>query len=145
MQEEERKRVTARETAENLIRSYYAKFNAQDAAGMAAYLADDVVHDVNQGTRRKGKRMFAEFLSHMNRCYREELRDLVVMSSADGSRVAAEFVVHGKYLATDEGLPPARGQTYTLPAGAFFEVKDGLIRRVSTHYNLKDWMTQVAG
>ena len=56
----------------------------------------------------------------MNRCYRERLTDLVIMTSADGRRAAAEFVVHGEYLADDDGLPPARGQAYVLPAGAFF-------------------------
>ena len=51
------------------------------------------------------------------RCYREELRDIVVMSTPDGGRVAAEYVVHGEYLPTDEGLPEARGQRYVLPGG----------------------------
>ncbi len=137
--------MRAREETEALIQRYYEKFNAQDATGMAACVSDNFVHDVNQGERRRGKAMFTAFLSHMNRCYREELRDIVVMSNADGTRVAAEFTVHGKYLATDEGLPAAHGQTYVLPAGAFFEIAGGRIRRVSTHYNLKDWMSQVAG
>ena len=133
-----------RDETEALIRRYYQKFNAQDVAGMTACVAENVVHDVNQGERRKGKAKFTAFLEHMNRCYREELRDIVVLSSADGRHAAAEFVVHGKYLATDEGSLPAKGQTYVLSAGAFFEVADGAITRVSTHYNLKDWMAQVA-
>jgi len=54
-------------------------------------------------------------------------------------------VVHGKYIATGEGLPPAKGQTYVLPAGTFFEIDDGLITRVTTYYNLKDWTAQVVG
>ena len=65
------------------------------------------------------------------------------MTSPDGSRAAAEFVVHGEYLADDEGLPPARGQTYVLPAGAFFELKDGKVARISNYYNLNDWIAQV--
>jgi steroid delta-isomerase-like uncharacterized protein len=134
-----------RDETESLIRRYYERFNAQDAAGMIACLSDDVVHDVNQGERRKGKALFASFMEHMNRCYREQLKDIVVMSSADGTNASAEFVVHGKYLATDEGLPPANGQTYTLSAGAFFAVKTGAITRVTTYYNLKDWMAQVVG
>jgi steroid delta-isomerase-like uncharacterized protein len=132
-----------RSQTEDLIRRYYAAFNARDWSGMVACLAGDVVHDVNQGERHAGKQHFSAFLAHMERCYREELRDIVVMANADGSRAAAEFIVHGKYLGTDEGLPPARGQTYVLPAGAFFEVKAGLIARVTTYYNLKDWMAQV--
>ena len=55
-----------------------------------------------------------------------------------------ELGVLGTYVETDEGLPPASGQTYRLPAGAFFEVKDGLIVRVTTYYNLAAWLKQIA-
>ncbi len=134
-----------RQQTENLIRQYYAAFNARDWAGMLKCVSEDVVHDVNQGGRHSGKAHFSSFLAHMDRCYREELREIVVMSCPDGAHGSAEFVVHGTYLKTDDGLPPAKGQSYVLPAGAFFAVEDGLIARVSTHYNLKDWMAQVGG
>ena len=126
-----------------LVRAYYEAFNRGDREGMLALLTDDVAHDVNQGGREVGKGAFARFLVHMDRCYREELSDIVVMASADGSRAAAEFTVHGTYLATDQGLPPARGQNYRLPAGTFFELRDGRIARVTTYYNLRDWIAQV--
>ncbi|MFH5925054.1 ketosteroid isomerase-related protein [Roseomonas xinghualingensis] len=126
-----------------LVRRYYEAFNRADWSGMLDCLADDVAHDANQGGRSIGKQAFSRFLGHMERCYREELRDVVVMASADGSRAAAEFMVHGTYLSTDEGLPEAKGQTYTLPAGAFLEVKQGRIARVTTYYNLQDWLRQV--
>ena len=58
--------------------------------------------------------------------------------------MAREFIVHGRYKETDAGLPPARGQSYVLPAGAFFEISDGKILRVTTRYNLKDWIAQVS-
>jgi steroid delta-isomerase-like uncharacterized protein len=132
-------------TTEALIRTYFDAFNRGDAEGMLACLADDVVHDVNQGIRRKGKAAFRTFSQHMSRCYREQLTEIVVMTSGDGSRAAAEFNVHGTYLQTDEGLPPANGQTYVLPAGTFFAVKDGRITRVTTYYNLTDWLMQVTG
>ena len=102
-----------------VIRAYYEAFNAGDREGMLALLTDDVAHDINQGGREIGKDAFRRFLAHMDRCYREELRDIVVMASPDGSRAAAEFTVHGTYLVTDKGLPPASGQTYTVPAGTF--------------------------
>jgi len=127
-----------------LVQRYYDAFNAQDVEGILDCLGPSFVHDVSQGSRRKGKKKFAEFLAHMNRCYREQLSNIVIMTSPDGARAAAEFSLKGKYLATDEGLPEARGQTYRLNGGTFFEVKDGRIVRVSTHYNLKDWMRQVA-
>lgn len=131
------------DAARALIERYYAAFNADDNDAMLACLTEDVVHDINQGGRQSGKPAFRDFLAHMDRCYRERLSDIVVMATPDGSRAAAEFVVHGAYLATDEGLPPASGQSYVLPAGAFFEVRDGLIARVSVHYNLADWIAQV--
>ena len=46
-------------------------------------------------------------------------------------------------LQTDAGLPEATGQTYQLPAGSFFDIRDGCIARVTTYYNLADWIRQV--
>ncbi|MGL4092468.1 ketosteroid isomerase-related protein [Agrobacterium cavarae] len=125
------------------IRAYYDAFNRQDMDAFIALLTDDVVHDINQGERQVGKQVFATFMQHMNRCYKENLTDMVIMASEDGKRASAEFVVNGEYLATDEGLPEANGQTYVLPAGAFFELKDGKVARVTNYYNLNDWIAQV--
>lgn len=127
-----------------LIERYYQAFNAGDSEGMLACLADNVVHDVNQGARRTGREAFRAFSAHMERCYAEQLKSLVVMATADGSRAAAEFEVLGTYIETDEGLPAASGQTYHLPGGAFFEVSSGLITRVTTYYNLAAWLKQIA-
>lgn len=129
--------------ATSTVLGYYNAFNRGDWKGMLALLSDDVAHDINQGRTERGREPFAKFLEHMARCYREELRNVVVMSTQDGRRVAAEFVVHGEYLATDEGLPEARGQRYVLPAGAFFELADYRIARVTNYYNLNDWLKQV--
>lgn len=129
---------------EDLIATYYARFNQGLAEGMLDLLTEDVVHDINQGRREVGKPAFRSFLQHMARCYAETAVDLVVMVSADGRRAAAEFVIHGRYQTTDEGLPPARGQSYQLPVGAFFDIRDGLIARVTNYYNLADWLRQVA-
>jgi steroid delta-isomerase-like uncharacterized protein len=132
-------------TAQDIIAAYLAAFNRGDWTGMLALLADDVVHDINQGSPEHGKPAFAAFLDRMARCYREELRDIVIMVGADGARAAAEFQVHGEYLAQDSGLPPAHGQRYALPAGAFFSLKDRRINRVTMYYNLPEWLRQVAG
>ncbi|MCW8084407.1 ketosteroid isomerase-related protein [Sabulicella glaciei] len=128
---------------ETSIRDYYAAFNRGDWEAMLSLLAQDVAHDVNQGRRETGRDAFRAFLGRMERAYRERVEDLVVMASPDGARAAAEFTIHGEYLATDEGLPEARGQRYVLPVGAFFEVRDGRIARVTNHYNLADWLRQV--
>lgn len=133
----------SREAAQALIRDYYSAFNAGDVDGFLALLTEDVVHDINQGGREKGKKAFAAFLARMNRSYEEQIVEIEVLVNDKGSRAAAEFIVLGKYLKSDEGLPPASGQTYRLPAGAFFEIRDGKVARISNYYNLEDWLKQV--
>ncbi|MDG4650428.1 ketosteroid isomerase-related protein [Roseibacterium sp. SDUM158017] len=134
----------AMDRARDVVSRYYAAFNEGDVEAMLACLSPDVAHHVNEGGVRTGTAAFAAFCAHMNRCYEERLTDIVVMASPDGSRAAAEFTVNGRYLATDEGLPEARGQRYVLPAGGFFGIEDGRIARVVTYYNLADWVRQVS-
>ena len=131
-------------TATETIRAYFEAFNAGDTEGMLACLAEDVAHHVNEGNIRVGRAKFAEFCAHMSRCYREELTDMVIFETMGGTRGAAEYVVNGTYLATDDGLPEAKGQSYRLPAGSFFTLKGGKIARVTTYYNLADWVAQVS-
>ena len=126
-----------------IVLGYYAAFNRGDWEGMLAMLSEDVVHDLNQGAREVGREAFAAFLGRMNASYREQLRDIVVLVTQDGLRAAAEYVVHGDYLEADDGLPPANGQKYVLPGGAFFDIRDGSISRISNYYNLEDWLAQV--
>jgi steroid delta-isomerase-like uncharacterized protein len=127
-----------------LIERYYAAFNDGDSERLLACVSENVVFDVNQGRRRAGKAAFRSFAEHMERCFAEQIENVAIMVSPDGHRAAAEYVVLGTYLETDEALPPATGQTYRLAAGAFFEVEGGLITRVTSYYNLADWLKQIA-
>lgn len=129
----------------NLIEQYYAAFNQGDMETFLNLLTDDVIHDINQGKREIGKESFKQFMACMNYNYKEELVDMVIMATPDGKRAAAEFVVLGQYLQSDEGLPAAKGQEYRLPAGAFFEIRDNKVARVTNYYNLQDWIAQVSG
>lgn len=126
-----------------LIETYYATFNSGDREALLELLTADVAHEINEGGTETGKDAFRSFLARMDRCYRETVEDLVVFTSDDPTRAAAEFFIRGEYLATDEGLPEATGQTYHLRVGAFFEIREGKIARVSNHYNLAEWMRMV--
>lgn len=128
-----------------LIAAYYDAFNRGDHEAMLSMLTEDVAHDLNQGAREIGRDAFRAFLRRMDHCYAEQLRDIVLMASADGLRVGTEYVVHGQYKATDAGLPQADGQRYVLPGGAFFAIREGRIARVTNYYNLGDWIAQVGG
>jgi steroid delta-isomerase-like uncharacterized protein len=128
-----------------LIKRYYERFNAGDVEGFLDMLTDDVTHDISQGGRESGKPAFRKFLDHMNRCYQERVRDLVVMVDETGRHAAAEFQLDGTYVATDGDLPPARGQKYVLTVGAFFNIRDGKVARISNSYTFTDWLRQVQG
>lgn len=126
------------------VARYFAAFNAGNTDAMLAELSDDIAHHVNEGQVRRGKAAFRDFCDHMTHCYREELTDLEIMVNDAGTRAATEFTVNGTYLRTDQGLPEAAGQTYRLPAGSFMTLQDGKITRVTTYYNLADWVRQVS-
>ena len=131
------------DTSRKLLETYYAAFNRADWPGFLNLLTDDVIHDLNQGARELGRAAFQAFMQRMNRCYSEQIADIEIMLSPNGQRAAVEFTVLGTYLKTDEGLPEAKGQTYKLPGGAFFDIRDGKVARVTNYYNLQDWLKQV--
>jgi steroid delta-isomerase-like uncharacterized protein len=127
----------------DLIHRYHDAFNRADWPGMLDLLDEHVVHDLNQSGREVGRERFKAFLLRTTVSYEEQLRNVVVMADEGGSRAAAEYMIHGVYKATDEGLPLAQGQSYALPGGAFFEIANGKIMRVSNYYNLEDWFSQI--
>ena len=72
------------EQAAAVVLAYYDAFNRGDWSGMVALLTEDVAHDINQGAREIGREPFRRFLAHMEACYREELRDVVVLTEPLG-------------------------------------------------------------
>jgi steroid delta-isomerase-like uncharacterized protein len=127
---------------ESLIRAYFDAFNRHDAEGLLATLDENVVHDINEGKQEVGKEAFRKFKAHMDECYREQITELCVMTN--GERGAAEFTCSGTYLKTDGTLPPANGQTYSIPAAAFFAVSGGKITRVTSYYSLSGWLAAIS-
>ncbi|TLU98230.1 nuclear transport factor 2 family protein [Dyadobacter luticola] len=131
-------------TALETVRLYYQCFNQRNWKGMLTLLDPEVRHEANQGDVRIGADKFTEFLQKMDESYEEHLTDMVLFSEPSGKRVAAEFVVNGVYKKGEPGMPEAHGQPYVLPAGAFLEVKEGRISRVTTYYNLPLWIDLVS-
>ena len=112
--------ASARSTALTLLSRHHSAFNAGDHTGMLSLPTDGIAHDTNLGKCELGHAAFAGFLKRMHRSYSEQLVDIVLFADETGTRAAAGFTVLGTYQSTDERLPPATGQTYKLPAGAFF-------------------------
>jgi steroid delta-isomerase-like uncharacterized protein len=130
-------------SAKALIQKYYESFNHQNVEGMLSCLHQDVIHDVNEGDSEVGAEAFRKFLHRMNIHYKEHLTNMVIMVDETGRNGSARFTVEGEYLKTDGGLPPARGQRYSIPAVGVFEIENQKIKRVTTYYNLKKWIEAV--
>ncbi|MEM6464266.1 MAG: ketosteroid isomerase-related protein [Pseudomonadota bacterium] len=122
---------------ETLIRAFFDALNARDSEAVLELVAEDVVHDTGEGGREIGRERLRWFLAKRAKHFAEHFADIAVMTSQDSHRAAAEYTLRGSYLKTVEGLPPARGQSFSLSAGTFFDIDDGLISRVSTCYDLK--------
>ncbi len=128
----------------DLIQTYYDSFNKMDFKKMLSLLSDDVVHEVNEGEPQIGIEKFKKFMDVMDAHYSEQVKDLVIFSSSHPHRFAAEFYIDGVYKKTQEGLPQANNQKYYIKVGAFFEVKNNKIQRVTNHYNLANWIKVVS-
>lgn len=126
-----------------IVKAYFAAFNAGDSQKMISLLHPDVRHDINQGHFEMGVEAFKKFMAHMDECYKEELRNMTIFSSDQPDKFSAQYDVYGIYLKTDGSLPPAHGQKYVIPAGSFLEIRDKKISRVTTYYNLPQWIEMV--
>ncbi len=127
----------------NLIQRYYELFNSGNREALLELLSEDVVHEINEGGEEVGIEAFRKFLERMDRCYQEQVEQLIVFSHDNPNRASAEFFIRGKYVATDDGLPEATEQTYHLRVGAFFEITNGKISRITNYYNLAAWLKMV--
>jgi len=129
--------------AKELITAYYSALNRRDAEALLSLLSEEIIHDINQGTREFGKHAFRDFLGAMDNHFSNSVSDLTVMVSENGLRASAEFTSEGTYKRTRSGLPPARGQPYRIRAGAFFEIANGKLTRITNCYNLPEWIAQL--
>ncbi|GAB3329492.1 ketosteroid isomerase-related protein [Larkinella ripae] len=130
--------------AVDVVKKYYECFNQKDWTGMLALVSPDIRHEPNQGEARMGLEKFTAFVHHMDDSYDEKLTDMVFFTEPTGQRVAVEFVVNGVYKKAEDGLPAAKNQPYVVPAAAFLEVADDKITRVTTYYNLPQWIRAVS-
>jgi len=127
-----------------LLERYILAFNRGDWSGMLEQLDACVTHEPDRGEPEVGRDRFGAFLQARARCYLEVLTDVRILISGDGRHAAAEYVISGQYLATDPGMPLARGQRYRLPGAGFFEFRRGSITRISQYRNLSTWHQQLS-
>ena len=132
------------EQARELVSRFIAAFDTGDHEAMLALASEDIAHDASGGGREIGKDKLRWYLADRARHVQETIGDLVVMTGEGGSRAAAEFTLRGTYLATMQGLPQASGQHYSLAAGAFFEIEEGLVSRLTCRLDRAELARQLA-
>lgn len=126
------------------IQAYYNAFNKDDFNKMLSYVAEDVLHEGNEIKAEQGLANMKRFMQEMDEHYQEQVVDLELFSGTTSDRVSAEFFIEGIYKKTATGLPEASGQKYRLRVGAFFELSEGKIKRVTNYYNLRNWIQLVS-
>jgi steroid delta-isomerase-like uncharacterized protein len=119
----------SRKSSEKLIHAYYTAFSIGDLDGLLKLLDDNVIHDTAEGARQFGKAALRQHFEAIRANRHEAAHDLVVMSDAEGRRLAAEFTVMGRVLDS--------GQEYGAAAGGFFLVDERKILRVTEYRNDK--------
>ena len=118
----------SRDDTAGLVRRFLDAVNASDSDTALGCLAEDVAHDLPDGTREIGHEAFRLFLAGRMRRADETIADIAIMTDTGGGRAAAEFTRRGRTVA---GSAP--GQSYSVTAGLFFEIDDGQITRISDH------------
>lgn len=126
-------------SSQTIIERFFAALNDSDMDALLALLSEDVALDTRSGSREIGKEQFHWTVSEAKRHFRERYTDVTIMLAPGGVRAAAEFTLSGTYLSTKDGLPEASGQSYSVPAGMFFEIDDGFITRVTMYLNAERW------
>jgi len=126
-----------------MLNSYFQFLNEKNWQAACSLMAEQVLHDVNQGDRVIGVEPLFKYHEEMARYYQQTYSDWHILVSADGKRASAEFYVDGKYLKTHGMLPPGYGQQYELPQGIFFEIEDGKISRLTHYFNVQSFIEQI--
>lgn len=128
----------------DLIQTYYQAFNEENIEKFMSTLHPEVIHDICQGSTEIGKDAFQKFMEFCFDVCKENARDIIIIASDDGRYAASKLMIDGIYLKDIANYPVANNQKYSLPVHAFFEIKDGLVYRISCFYNQKDWISQVS-
>ena len=130
------------ETAD-LVQRFADALNASDLDAVDALLHEDVTFDLPGEGRAFGREAFRRVRMDRARHLDERMSDLAVMVDDHGGRAAVEYTLRGIYRETMAGAPPAENQSYSLSAGMFVEVDDGLITRVTAYHDPVEWRRQV--
>lgn len=126
-----------------LVQKYYDTLLVQDLDGFLALLADNVVHEINQGPTEVGKNLFKPFMEKQFSSGKINIKDLIILTSPDGKYASSRFICSGNYNVAQTGAPIAKGQHWEVPVVSFFKIDNGKITHVAVYYNSNEWQKQL--
>jgi steroid delta-isomerase-like uncharacterized protein len=110
----------SQDQAREAVDAFFRAYNSGDGSAMAALATDDVAHDLGTGCEI-GRDALRARLAQIRNARAEEAGDVEIMINASGSRAAAEFTLRGA----------GEDRSYSIAAGAFFELDGGRVSRVT--------------
>ncbi|MBW3096058.1 nuclear transport factor 2 family protein [Pseudohoeflea coraliihabitans] len=129
----------------DLISRFLAAYSARNIDDMLDCFGEDAALDITNSERVIGRRQIRFALAERLKQFEERVGDIVIMTTENGSRAAAEFTLRGRYRSDADELPPASGQDYALAAGVFCEAEDAGLSRLSLRFNPVELRRQVSG
>ena len=129
---------------EELIQTYYREFNKRNVVGLLKILHPHVIHTTFAGNIEIGLDAFQKYILGVFDCVKETVSNVIILVSDDGRYASAQVICDGEYVKTAYNYPEARNQKYSVECHSFFEIKDGLIYKLSNYFNEKDWLAQIS-
>lgn len=120
---------------QTVVESYYKTYNDRDIKGQTALMTDNITYISNSGKLRQGKEAYQKYTEGLFKEINEKAVDMTYYVDPIKSVVVATGNAIGTYEESSAGLPPAKGQKYTLPFVEIFEIQDEKIKKFTTFYN----------
>lgn len=120
--------------AHDIAKAYIAAFNNRDGNALTELLNEDVIHDNARGNRIIGQSDTRERLAQMALSLDWAMHDAMIMTDESGFNAAIHGTLRGTYSETIDGLPPANGQNFDIPAMVLLLSDDDEITQISEFF-----------
>jgi steroid delta-isomerase-like uncharacterized protein len=129
-------------TPEQVVSSFYDAYARRDIEAMMSHVSDDIVEDLSGIGLVTGAEQEREFLTGVLAAF-PDLATEVTRMLACGDVVAAEWRRHGTFSGAPWRGLPASGKPFAFRGGAFLEVHDQKITRITGYYDTAEFARQI--
>ena len=120
----------------DLVMRYYTAYNAENWQACLSLLSPGVVHDHPKG-REAGNLSFERSVFQSDGC-RLQFANISIRASQSGRQAVAEYAILRSNPNTAPEMLEGSNPYPQLQGRSFFDVKDDLILRITTYFDLRD-------